>query len=78
MAVLGAVGGVAGIAGLGDVAEAVGMAQQAYALATTDWSNPGAILGAAMNLGGPALKGLLGSAAQQGPIDHLPPGVVLK
>ena len=30
----------------GDVEALIGLAKQAYALATTDWSNPGAVLGA--------------------------------
>ena len=49
------------MAELGGAEGVVGMAQQAYGLATMDWSNPGAVLGA---LGGVAGLGGLGDVAQ--------------
>ncbi|MEZ6129828.1 MAG: PAAR-like domain-containing protein [Planctomycetaceae bacterium] len=52
---LGADGG-----GFGDI---VGMAQTAYSLATTDWSNPGAVLGAIGGIAGMAGLGSLAQAA---------------
>ncbi|MCA9062808.1 MAG: DUF4150 domain-containing protein [Planctomycetaceae bacterium] len=54
------IGGLPGSdgSGLGDI---IGMAKQAYSLATTDWSNPSAVLGA---IGGAAGMAGLGSVAQ--------------
>jgi Domain of unknown function (DUF4150) len=46
--------------GLGDI---VGLAQKAYSLATTDWSNPGAVLGAIGGVAGMAGLGGLSQAA---------------
>ena len=52
--------GLGGSSGLGDI---VDLAQKAYNLATTDWSNPGAALGAIGNLAGLAGLGGLSEAA---------------
>lgn len=50
----------AGGGGLGDI---VGLAQKAYSLATTDWSNPSAVLGAIGGVAGMAGLGGLSQAA---------------
>ncbi|MBI1322095.1 DUF4150 domain-containing protein [bacterium] len=49
------------LGGLGDI---VGMAQKAYGLATTDWSNPGAVLGAIAGVAGMSGFGDIAQAAQ--------------
>jgi hypothetical protein len=50
----------AGGGGLGDI---IGLAQTAYSLATTDWSNPSAVLGAIGGFAGMAGLGSLSQAA---------------
>ena len=57
---LGGIGGAGG-GGLGDL---VGMAKKAYGLATTDWSNPSAVLGAIGGVAGMAGMGGLAQATQ--------------
>jgi hypothetical protein len=62
----GEVGCMPGLAGLasssgGGLGDLVGLAQKAYGLATTDWSNPGAVLGA---IGGVAGMAGFGDVAQ--------------
>ncbi len=58
---LDSVGSALGGGGLGDI---VGLAQKAYGLATTDWSNPSAALGAIGGLAGMAGMGNLAQAAK--------------